>query len=78
MILYAQSIGNIVFKTWIDGKEKTCILKDVIHVPNLNRNLFSTSQGIQKGINIFHTKGGCRLLTISDVVINDIEKCGIY
>jgi hypothetical protein len=36
--LYAQSISNIVFKTWIDGKEKTCILKDVIHVPKLNKN----------------------------------------
>ncbi len=78
MILYAQSIGNIVFKTWIDGKEKICILKDVIHVPNLNRILFSPSQGIQKGINIFHTKGGCWLLTISDVVVKGIEKCGIY
>ncbi len=38
VVLYAQSISNIVFKTWIDGKEKTCILKDVIHVPKLNKN----------------------------------------
>jgi hypothetical protein len=70
--------GNRVFKTWIDGNEKTWILKDVIHVPKLNKNMFSISRGVLKRINILHTRGHCWLLVENEVVVKGIKECGIY
>jgi len=78
VMLYAQGIGDIVFRTLVDGHETMNILKDVVHVPKLGRNLFSTSRGVQRNIEVLHRLGGYTLIVGAKIFMKGVEEYGVY
>lgn len=61
-MLHVAGIGDILIKIQQTNGYTFGILKDVAHVPNLGRNLFSSYVAAQKNIFTLHTNTGCQML----------------
>lgn len=78
MDLYTHGIGDINFIACVNGEIHTNVLKNVVYIPQFRRNLYSTSRGVQRGINTSHRHGGCNLIADGQMVLEGIEEHGIY
>ena len=54
------------------------IIKDVLHVPELARNLFSVSKATDQGLEVIFDKEGCKFLKGSTVVATAIRDENLY
>ena len=55
--------GDIYIKRTVNGKEKAGILKGVLYIPDLKRNLFSIRQATKTDLAFINTKNKCELRT---------------
>jgi hypothetical protein len=67
--LQAAGVGDIVIKVWNNGTYHLGILKGVIHVPGLGRNLFSSYVAAQKKMYTLHKENGCQILENGQVIM---------
>ena len=58
--------------------EVSGIIKDVLHVPELARNLFSVSKATDQGLEVIFDKEGCKFLKGSTVVATAIRDENLY
>ena len=77
-LVYVKGIGHVVIKIFIDGQEEISVVKDVLHVPGLGRNLFSISRASKRDINTIHSKNGARLELKGAVTMRGIQEQGLY
>jgi hypothetical protein len=55
--------GNITVELKVDGRRQMCILKDVLHVPDLGYQLLSVPTMDKLGLEILFTHARCRIKT---------------
>lgn len=59
---FVEGYGDIDIEIFIQNQWERGILKDVLFVPTLRRNLFSISSAALKNVNTLYTKTGCQML----------------
>jgi len=60
--LYSQGEGTVKMKIVVDGnKSLDVVLENVLYVPNLNGNLMSVKQLVEKGYGVVFEESGCHL-----------------
>lgn len=69
VMLQAAGIGDIIIKIKQTEGYTFGVLKGVVHVPNLGRNLFSSYVAVQKKLYTLHMDTGCHLLEDGKVVM---------
>jgi len=67
--LHAAGVGDIVIKIWLNGEHNFGILKGVVHVPGLGRNLFSSYVATQRKMYTVHMENGCHILEDGKAII---------
>lgn len=69
-MLQSFGIGDIVIKIHLDGSTTYGVLKEIMHVPNLDKNLFSSYVATQKRMYTLFMENGYQVLeggTLSSV-----------
>jgi hypothetical protein len=54
--------GNIRFEAMINGSWNSCVMENVLYVPDARRNLFSVTAAIDKGLIFVSDKNGCEFI----------------
>lgn len=67
--LEVNGYGNIMIKRFVNGQWEQGILKDVLYVPELHRNLFSEGMATRKGYVIIKRNNVAMILKNNDVVM---------
>ena len=68
-MLLSVGSGNINIKIKTESGHTLGVLQNVIDVPNLGRNLFSSYIVAQKSIFTLHMANGCHLLDNGEIVM---------
>jgi transposase InsO family protein len=56
--IYGVGLGKVLVETYVDGKPKKTLIRNVLHIPEIKENLLSTNQLVRNGIKItIHDKG---------------------
>ena len=76
--LQAAGVGDIVIKVWNNSTYHFGILKGVIHVPRLGRNLFSSYVVAQRKMYTLHKENGCQILENGEVVMTRVIHRRMY
>lgn len=77
-MLQVHGIGDVIIKIQGTPEITHGILKGVIYVPDLGRNLFSTYVAAQRKMYTLHTDTGCQLLQDGKVVMQGAVHCRLY
>ena len=73
-IIYVQGIGDIIIKVIVDNCDEISILKDVLHVPNLGKNLFSISRVAMRNIETIHLRQGVCLEHEGRIIMQGVQE----
>ena len=78
--LKATLEGNVKLKVIINGKIKTCTLRNVLHVPELSYNLLSVSKATDAGKLVFFDKDGCEIKSAktNTILVQGTKRRGLY
>jgi len=76
--LQVAGIGDIIIKIWINGSHTFGILKGVVHVPGLGRNLFSSYIAAQRKMYTLHMENGCQIVENDKAVMTGVIHCRMY
>lgn len=68
-LLTIESIGTILIDARIDNQWKPIRLENVLYVPELSENLFSTGVLTDKGVKVLIEKEGCKFIDSSNKVV---------
>jgi transposase InsO family protein len=60
-VVDAVGVGSIVVDVLVRGQVKKMTIKDVLHVPKLQANLFSVSKFVSSGLKVHFNVDGCTL-----------------
>lgn len=67
--LAIRGVGSILIEAKVDGKWEPRRLENVLYVPDLKQNLFSTAAVTSKNFNMVITKDGCELLNKENKIL---------
>ena len=66
-ILHARGRGDVEVKVLTPGvSDPNFIIKDVLYIPNLDKNLLSTTKTAQKGCSVTIQEGGNRIIFVKN------------
>lgn len=61
-VIEAIGCGNVHLTAYVHGVERNLILRNVLHVPSISRNLVSTGAAAQRGVSIFLNSQCCIMM----------------
>ena len=67
--LLVYGIGDISIRTFNSKKWESAVLKNIMHVPGIGRNLFSVYKAALLNIDTVHSKTGCKLVQVGETLI---------
>lgn len=67
--LSIQGTGTILIEAMVNGRWESRQLKNVLHVPDLKQNLFSTAEVTNKGFKVLITNKGCEVLGVENEIV---------
>jgi gag-polypeptide of LTR copia-type/Domain of unknown function (DUF4219)/GAG-pre-integrase domain len=71
-------VGSVEIKTIVDGRDKTVVLQDVLHVPTLVVNLFSCGKAVACGAQVYLGKDGCSVKKQGETALQCTAESGVY
>ena len=74
----AVGTGQVALTILVNGRPKTCILSDVLHIPNLGYNLISVSAMDAKNIKTSFSNGTCNISKNGRVLAQGFRNGGLY
>ena len=78
--LTAKMEGNVKLNVIVNGKLKTCTLRNVLYVPELSYNLLSVSKATDSGKQVSFDKNGCEIRSrrTKEILLQATKKRGLY
>jgi len=72
-IVYALGKGNIDIYSFVNNEQISAMLKEVLYVPDLKKNLFSIGQAANNGLTIMYYNNQCKMSLNNKILIKGIR-----